>query len=54
MRQGMSDQTFRPQLHGLEHLHTPGLIRLAQEHDPTACAIFDQPNWWDWELLLSA
>lgn len=53
MHKGMSDHSFRPQLHGLEHLYTPGLIKLAQANDPTALAVFDQPNWWDWESLPS-
>ena len=53
MREGQDNRTFDPQLHGLEHLHTPGLMRLAREGDGEARRIFDEPDWWDWESLSS-
>ncbi len=47
----ISQGTFIPQIHGIEHYYAPGLLQLAQQNDPRVTPFFNQPDWTDWEAL---
>ena len=43
--------TLVPQLHGMEHYHGKGLLRLYQSGDPRVRDLFSSQDWNDWESL---
>ena len=51
VRTGMSRGVLVPQLHGIEHLHGDGLLKLGRNRDQRVVGIFDSDSWSDWESL---
>ncbi|PKM12928.1 MAG: hypothetical protein CVV13_03635 [Gammaproteobacteria bacterium HGW-Gammaproteobacteria-3] len=51
MLQGIANDVFVPQLHGLEHLNGEAFAKLCQREDPRTEKALADSNWWDWETL---
>lgn len=51
MRSGITQGTFVPQLHGLEHLNGDAFARLLRQGDPRLNDARATTDWWDWESL---
>lgn len=51
MLEGIEQDHFVPQLHGLEHLHGEAFARLCRESDPRVESACRDTDWWDWETL---
>ena len=51
VRTGMAKGVLVPQLHGIEHLHGDGLVKLGRDRDQRVANLFDADGWSDWESL---
>lgn len=51
VRTGMARGVLVPQLHGIEHLHGDGLVKLGSDRDQRVANLFNADDWSDWECL---
>jgi len=51
IQSGIARGVLVPQLHGIEHLHGDGLVKLGRSRDQRVSNMFDADDWSDWESL---